>query len=317
MSKQSYFNIVLFLGYAMLAYIALFMVETSRSGYTNSSIAVSLSVVVASLGLGVAAQLIFDWHCTRSFRLVLKYALVTIGLMLGVLVLFAWETIICLVLGLPIIGVALIFGLLVTRYVLGRMNGKSMMCLPFLALPLMAPAIDTSALFPMQSYAVTTQLEMRGTPAQLRVLAQNVPLITNDERPWTITHNLLRAPRPLQANLRDGVRYAQWEHGVAFEEVLIDDGDPNTIAWQFRFPDPDLLDPIDYHVSPTGPEVFMDQGQYRFEQINDDRTRVSLTTTYRLNTIMNGYLALWGEVLLDDFHMAVLHVIAQRAEATL
>ena len=315
MNRQTKINVLTLILYGVILYGYFFLlIDPSFEDRKYQGLQVSFGLIVRSFGLGIAAQLIFDWHNKRAFLFVFKWACLAIFGLMSLLLLISFETLICIVIGGPILVFMMAVGLSAIRLILKAAGQNSTMCMPLLLLPFFMPLADMSSLTPSKTYAVSTSIEMQGTPADIRALAISVPLISEAERPWTLTHSILRAPKPLQAQTRDGVRYATWERGVAFEEVLIDTNDDNTLAWTFRFPDPKLLKPLDYRVSPIGPDVYMETGAYRFDAIDESRTLVTLTTTYRLETPINGYLAFWGKVFLDDFHMAVLHVIAQRAE---
>lgn len=317
MSRRSRINALLFLGYAAGLYALLFVFNGYLLSYRYDSIRTMSVLIYGSIGLGIAAQLIFDWHNTRPYNDVLKSAIIAVSGLLILLMLFAFETAICVVIGAPVLFVLLGIGLAAIRALLQKIDKSSLLCMPLLFAPVILSAIDVSPYIPTETFSVSSEIEMKGTPAEIRALTLDVAEIADTERPWTFTHSVLGTPRPLSAQVIDGVRYAKWERGVAFEEVLIEDANPNTLSWKFRFPDPALLKPLDYRVSPIGPEVYLETGGYRFTQIAPDKTLVTLTTSYRLNTPMNAYLALWGNVFLDDFHMAVLHVLAQRAELTL
>lgn len=315
MNRQTKINLLTLILYGAILYGYFFLlIDPYFEDRKYQGLQVSFGLIVSSFGLGIAAQLIFDWHNKRAFLFVFKWACLAIFGLMSLLLIISFETLICIVIGGPILVFMMAVGLSAIRLILKAVGQNSTMCMPLLLLPFFMPLADMSSLSPSKTYAVSTSIEMQGTPADIRALAISVPLISEAERPWTLTHSILRAPKPLQAQTRDGVRYAMWERGVAFEEVLIDTNDDNTLAWTFRFPDPKLLKPLDYRVSPIGPDVYMETGAYRFDAIDESRTLVTLTTTYRLETPINGYLAFWGKVFLDDFHMAVLHVIAQRAE---
>lgn len=317
MTKQTRINAILFLTYGAVLYGFYFLLGNTLNGYALGGINLSVFLVFGSVGLGMAGQFIFDWNNQRPFREVLKASHLTVILLMVGLIIIQFETVICIVMGWPIIYLGLLAGLYTTRALLDLIDNKTTFCIPLLLLPFAPAFMDVSVFIPTKTYTVSTQIEMQGTPDQVRALTLSVPLIDDAERPWTLTHSVLRAPRPLAATVKNGVRYATWERGVAFEEILIPSDTPNQLSWTFNFPDPALLKPLDYRISPIGPEVVMQTGGYQFDAISPNRTLVTLTTSYQLHTVMNGYFAFWGEVFLDDFHMAVLHVLAQRAEATL
>lgn len=298
----------LFALYLITAYLVVYL-ELLGGGSTN----VTVSIILISLGLGIAAQVIFNWHNTKSDGVVFKYAMGTVGAMLLPLLLFGLESLICIIIALPVMALMLLFGVVGVSMINTAINDRTL-CVPLLALPFALPIMDVTSLTSVDRYAVTTTIDLPLSIDAAMDLTRDVPMIHDHERPWTVTHNILRAPRPVSAEIIDGVRYATWEKGVKFQEVIHDDTGATTLSWGFVFPDIRLLRPIDYSVAPTGPEVFMDKGSYHFAPLSDGTTRVTLTTEYRLNTPMNWYYAAWGRLFLNDFHMAVLGVLAHRAE---
>lgn len=291
--------------YAVVAYVlTLVVVETDFDA------GIFGVLILYGIGIGFAAQLIFDWHRTRAFldvlgRLLMLYFLISIGF----LILDA-ETILCIAMIFPLILGLGSAGIWLMRRLLDRFEDPPVACFGLLIVPLLVPFTDLSPLNRTETVAVTSNIVVAATPADVRTLAETVPAIDDAERPWTVTHNLLRAPRPISATTQNGVRYAQWEKGVSFEEHLLPGPD---LAWRFVFPDLDAMHAVDTRISPTGPEVEMLEGRYTFVPV-DGGTQVTLTTTYRLDTPINWYLKPWGRLFLTDFHTAVLDVIKARAE---
>ncbi len=248
----------LFALYLITTYLGVYL-ELLGGRATN----VTVSILLISLGLGVAAQAIFNWHNTRSNLKVFEYAMYALIVMLLPLIVFGLETLICVAMALPIVALMLIIGITAASMINTAINNRTL-CMPLLALPFALPIIDVTSLTSVDRYAVTTTMNLPvGIDAAME-LTRDVPMIHDHERPWTVTHNILRAPRPVSAEIIDGVRYATWEKGVKFQEVIHDDGDDTTLSWGFVFPDIRLLRPIDYSVAPTGPEVFMYKWSYHF-----------------------------------------------------
>jgi len=291
--------------YALVAYAIFFTVP--RDGGN----AIWLALWFA-LGLGFAGQLVFDWRRTRSlgdvtFRTAL--AMLSVAVLLVVL----WvETLICVAIILPVALAVAVLGLVSTRMILARFERQSHLCAALLALPLLVPVFDLPAPTVTETVSVSTTVTVEAPVRRVRSEAENVSVIAENELPWTFTHNLLRAPRPLAAHTAEGIRHASWTKGIRFREHLLPGPD---LAWRFVFPEPDLLRALDPRIAPTGPEVTMLEGRYRFEPLSAGRTRVTLTTSYQLSTPVNAYLKPWGRLFLNDMHHAVLHVITNRAEA--
>ena len=311
MNNRIVIKTLLFALYAAVNYgfFALWL-STARGG--EVAVAVTLSILIIAAGLGISAQIILGWNGEPSKSDVFWRALWVPFIGSIGLTLWKVETIICIAMAAPIIFAGLSLGITAARWVNTKVNHNTPMSFGLLALPFMIPWIAPDGIMKTGTYAVTTEIVMQADIDTVRDMVLDVPLIRDDERPWTFTHSVLRAPRPISAETRDGVRYATWEKGVEFQEVMSDTTDPNVISWTFDFPDPTLMYPVDVRVSPTGPDVIMNSGTYRFTQVGADQTLVTLTTEYRLHTPMNWYYAAWGKLFLNDFHTAVLHVLAGR-----
>ncbi len=307
---------LLFACYALGAYALLFQFPILFRAFGVESAASGVSALVAALwlgiGLGFAGQLAFDWRRQHPFATVMWRSTLALLVVAIALVLLWMETVICVAIILPIIIAETALGIWLTRLLLARFERNSQLCLALLALPLALPFVELPVPERAERVSVSTSVIIKAPAEVIRAEAENVSDIAETERPWTITHNLLRAPRPLSARTEGRVRHAVWTKGVRFEEHLLPGPD---LAWRFAFPDPGLLKALDPRIAPTGPEVVMLEGRYIFEPLGPARTRVTLTTTYQLDTPINAYLKPWGRLFLNDMHHAVLHVITNRAEA--
>ncbi|MCO6384162.1 hypothetical protein [Oceanicola sp. 502str15] len=306
------FRALAFVVYAFCSYGILFHVPQTLKALTPAPVATIAILLWLGLGLGFAGQLLFDWHRRHSYLTVLGRTSLALLLVSALLVVLWVETVICIAMALPIAIAAAAPGIWFTRLLMARFERQAHFCLALLAVPFAAPFFDLPVPDMSEHVSVSTSIVIAAPKSVIRAEAENVSNIAESEQIWTITHNLLRAPRPVSAATRDGIRYATWTKGVRFEEHLLPGPD---LAWRFAFPDPELMKALDPRVSPIGPEVTMLEGRYSFEPLGPSLTRVTLTTTYRLNTPINPYLKPWGHLILTDMHNAVLHVITNRAES--
>lgn len=53
---------------------------------------------------------------------------------------------------------------------------------------------------------------------------------------------------------------------------------------------------------------------YELTRISTDKTLLTLTSSYQLNTMINYYASAWGNLLLSDFQQQQLDVIKKRCE---
>ncbi|WP_412564831.1 hypothetical protein [Thalassobius sp. MITS945101] len=302
-----------FTGYAALSYALFVLLAGPLIGSRDAGVATI--VLSFCVGLGFAAQLGFDWSFQRPVKAVLKTSYIATALFCVLLVVIEFETWVCVAMMLPVLAITLPLGIWLLRWLMSLAIAPPQFAVGLLALPLV---LNLSGILPptrVTDYAVQTTVIVDAPAHALRRQVQNVAPITEAEQIWTFTHSVLRAPRPVRAETKQGIRYAQWTQGVHFEEHLTTRDDPLRLDWEFHFPDLAAMQALDLRVSPVGPDVIMQGGGYSLRPLSDHHTEVTLTTYYQLNTPINGYLSLWGEAFLQDMHRAVLHVVKSRAEA--
>ncbi|MGH1369899.1 MAG: hypothetical protein ACRBCL_14910 [Maritimibacter sp.] len=313
MSKSTLVRSTILLVYALIAYALIFWQGQENTDSLQLYIVSALALYFA-FGVGVAGQIIFDWRVQKSFRAVFWNSSAVVLLASAVLVLINVETIICLIMALPIGLGPLALGILATRDLIRTFDKVRSAAFVLLLVPFATAQIDISRFLPERQFSVVSEITINSSAMQLWSLAQNIGTIDEKELPLTLTHTLMRAPRPVSAETLQGVRYARWTKGVYFEEIMTEALPGKTLAWTFRFPDLEAMQALDYRVSPVGPEVTMRSGRYDFQPLKDGSTKVILTTTYDLKTPLNAYFSAWGTLFINDFHMAVLHVLKTRAE---
>jgi hypothetical protein len=74
---------------------------------------------------------------------------------------------------------------------------------------------------------------------------------------------------------------------------------------------------LDTHVVIGDRHFDVERGEYDLREIAPGTTELSLSTTYRISTRVNGYGNFWAQRTLDDFHTVVLGLIKRRAELAL
>lgn len=310
--KRFSLGLGIFVGYAMFLYLILY--DWDMGPLDGSGIDLVAVTILFCLGLGFLAQISFDWDFSRPYRQVIIRAALAIAVFAVILIVQKMETLICVAIAAPIVVPLVCLGVWILRRAMSLLVTPPVFSLGFLALPIL---LNFGGIAPPpveQQFSVSTTVIVNAPIAALRRYVEDIPAIQNDERVWTITHNLMRAPRPIAAETHMDIRSAQWTKGVRFEEHILPSDAPNILSWRFHFPDLDAMKALDYRVSPIGPEVIMNKGGYKFIALSPTQTQVTLTTEYTLNTPLNGYLAAWGRLILNDMHRAVLHVLVIRGE---
>lgn len=190
-----------------------------------------------------------------------------------------------------------------------------------LLLPLFAVQVEPMIPLARDSASVTRSIVIDADPATVWAYARGVRQVRPGEGAWNVSQDLIGLPRPAGARLdREGVgaiRHVAWQEGIRFKEVITRWQPARRIWWDFRFDaaDMDAWAMQDRHLLPQGPHYRIADGGYVLEPLGGGRTRLTLTTRYWVQTPVNWYARLWGELFIGDVSNNVLAVIRQRAEA--
>lgn len=255
---------------------------------------------------------------TRRHR---DYLAMPFWILLAVIVLSLFllqEGVICILLLAPLWLVSGLVGAELTYRLRRRNHDGRSYCVALIALPLVAMQVEPHVVIPVDTATVTREIVIDAPAGAIWPLLRGIPDVRPDEGLWTLAHSLVGLPRPLGAQLpADGVgadRFAAWEHGIRFRERITDWEAGRRIGWTFIFDDIAGWAYTDRHLMPDSAYFRVTDGGYRVEPLPGGRHRVVLHTSYRIQTPVNGYSRLWGELFLGDVENNILAIIKQRAE---
>lgn len=262
-----------------------------------------------------------DPWAERSFR---QYLMVPVWLLVAVILasLFVLrEGVICVVILSPLWLGAGIVGSWITYRMRRRISpdhGETFYCATWLMAPLAAMQVEPYLPIPVDNATVTRSVVVDAPPAKIWPLLRGIPDVRPGEGTWNITQDVLGVPRPLGARLvGEGIgaeRFANWGEKVKFRERVTDWRPGQQIGWRFIFDDIEGWKFTDRHLMPDSPYFRITTGGYAMERLPDGRTRVTLTTRYRIQTPLNLYSEAWGQFFLGDVENNLLALVKQRAE---
>ena len=184
--------------------------------------------------------------------------------------------------------------------------------------PLMAMQVEPYIPLPQTEATVTRSTVIAATPAKIWPLLRGIPDVQPGEGQWNISEDVIGIPRPLGAQLfGSGIgaeRRANWGNDVRFRERVIDWEPERRIGWRFIFDDIEGWKFTDRHLMPDSPYFRVTTGGYKMQPLADGRTRVTIHTRYWIQTPVNGYSKLWGELFLGDLENNLLALVKGRAE---
>lgn len=291
------------------------VLEASYSGIAFMGL---LPFVIGALVTGAGLQVYSHYGCIIAPVLLfaIMFPLVHYGLA---------EGLICIIMVLPFWLAAGIGGALAT-YVIHRRQRRlereegvtRFQALGLAALPFALLYAEEASPPAWEEHAVVRHVDIAADARDVWPLLLSIPAVSSDEGIATFTHDIAGIPRPAEARLvqRGGqlVRVGRWGDAIRFEERVTALEPERRIAWDFAFPDNSVQAYTDRHISPDGPLLKIARGGYTLQPLGDGKVRVTLSTTYRMRSRLDWYLAAWGERMLGDVEANVLAIIKARAE---
>lgn len=250
-----------------------------------------------------------------------SYLMVPVWLVLAVSVLAVVvlpEGVVCILMLAPVWLVSGVAGAALT-YVLRTRIARGRHYVSTLALvPLLVMAADPHLPRPEAEVTVGRSIEIAASPEAVWPLLEGAGGIGPEEGIWTVTQSLIGVPRPQSVWLKGqgirALRKVEWQRGIRFEEVITEWQPLRRIGWDFRFGDHQGWEITDPHLMPDSAYMQIRRGGYSLTPLPGGMVRVRLETTYWMRTPVNGYAALWGELLLGDLEANVLAILKARAE---
>lgn len=305
-------------GVAAGAIFALGVYLAAQTLQPNSGL-ILLSVLLIPAAASALAVLVAGIHGKGSAGPAAVMALVVVSALMVGAAIFLREGAICLAMAAPFFFPLGVIGALAATYLRGRFGGSRTPPAMVVLLPVLLLPIEQPSVYPTMHETVVTHIEIDAPIDVVWRQAVEIRDITADEQSWTITQDMLRIPRPLDARLveREGalVRAAAWRGGVRFYEVVTDWRPNQSVAWTFDIPESAADRLLDEHLRLDQAYLRLESGGYEVEALSPSRTRLTLRTRYMVRTPFNLYARAWGELLLGDIHRNVLHVVGERAEA--
>ncbi len=264
--------------------------------------------------LGVIASLIHGVHAPRAFQSCLAVSLGALGGVFTLMLVFALEGVICLIMAAPIwvgcttVGAAAGYVIQAQR---SEANWKRMLLIALFASPAMMGMERVFQPTPPLRYVVTEVVIDRPPEEVWPNVVAFPPLDEPDD--W-----LFRAgvAYPMLARIEGtgvgAVRYCEFSTGPFVEPITIWDP-PHKLAFDVTH-NPSPMRELSFydHVEPPHLHGFMvsQRGQFELIALPDGRTRLVGTTWYRNHMSPQVYWTLWSDHIIHRIHGNVLDHIA-------
>jgi hypothetical protein len=258
-----------------------------------------------------------EWRTSLIYAIIVPLLNCTIWVI--IVMVLTLEIFVCLAMALPlVIPVSVVGGVIMCIiFKVWRNTRKPVSAVAiFVILPYLIAPIESQ--FPVQDsfHTVETVTIIHADPATVWRNIIRVPQIQPEERDFRL-YRFFNLPWPMEAMLDQdglgGVRFAQYDNGMTFNEPITDWQVNETFSFDIDINDHMNL-PMPYNEI-GGPMFDTISGTFIIEPMDDGNVRLRLISQHRLTTRFNAYGGLWTEWLMADLQNHILHVIKLRAEA--
>ena len=215
------------------------------------------------------------------------------------------ENIICLIIiALPFITGAVIGGEIIRFFIMRkrRKNGRMLYSL-LLLIPLLSSVIESRFPTPSEKHTFTNTTIINATPEAIWPQIIRVKEINENEYHKGLFY-YSGVPRPLDATLdkdtTGGTRIGHFQGGLKFIEKVSVWEKNKKILFDITVDTASIGDNVfNRHMLKGGHFHFID-ACYELKPLGDNRTQLSLTSSYELDTKINGYATYWPALMLPS-----------------
>jgi len=268
-------------------------------------------------GIGAVAGYVLCLKSPASTGELMKLTLATTGCIAGVLILFAYEGVVCLVMAFPIAVPLAFLGALVGREM--AQGGRA----------IAPPVISALLLLPVFASVEPAHL----TGRTLHEVKSEVVINARPEEVWPRVIAFAPMPEPTELMFRLGIAYPQFARidgaGIgAIRYCVFSTGpfvEPIT-AWEpgkrLAFDVASSPEPLrelswydDVHPPHLHGYLRSRRGEFRLIELPGGRTRLEGSTWYEIEMAPETYWALWSNTIIHSIHMRVLNHIKNEVES--
>lgn len=299
-------------GIAIAALVCLAMVSFSVYLIADYGAALFMGTPII---MGATSSFLYNRPYLRSWKSSILVAELSILLSGMILLLFAFEGVICLAMLLPIAGGMAILGALIGFMIAAIEPQQSIMILiPISFLPVLAGAESRIRTLPL--YEVLTTTEINATPEQVWphvVGFSDLPPPSN----WYFQLGIAYPKRAtIQGSGVGAVRYCEFSTGPFVEPITAWE-QPTRLAFDVQSQPSPMHELSPYrHVHPPHLDGYLrsKRGEFRLVDLGNGRTRLEGRTWYEYEIFPQFYWTLWTDMLIHRIHQRVLAHIKDLAE---
>ncbi|HYO23242.1 MAG TPA: hypothetical protein VER36_12620 [Flavisolibacter sp.] len=289
-------------------------------GKTNQIASLTFFFVVPAL-LGYLPLLFVSKELLQKRWVVFVSPAVTILVFCIVMFLLGIENVLCLLILLaPFLLLSVIgawVGSVVYRRIRLNRERKQQDLLVLAIIPFLVAPLEALIKSPTQTWGMESWVVIDALPQTVWKNIVAVPTIKQHEYKAGF-FNRLGVPRPLRASVdlwaKGGHRTGEFDGGLTIREVITEYNENKKISFAITIDTATVgNDVFQQHVLKGAYFSFVDAA-YSLQPLSGGRTKLVLSSGYRLTSKFNFYGRWWGDKILSDFQSRLLEVIKNRCE---
>ncbi|MEM7183661.1 MAG: hypothetical protein AAF518_22325 [Spirochaetota bacterium] len=269
--------------------------------------------------LGIITVYFASERLQKSFLFQIFMPWVTSTCSMVISMLIGMEGTICLFMALPVYFFCSSLGGLLTGLYLRKNNNNRfnpVFLSLFLFTPIISGTIESKIPLPKEIRTVLTEIDIDANPEKIWQHITVIPKITEKQ---TGFFYLMGFPKPVEATLSfpgvGGVREAKFEKGLFFLETISKWVPNDELVFDIAAdPEQTPLTTLDPHVVVGGHFFDTLEGRYKIIPLGNNRSKLLLSSRYRISTRFNIYARIWSDFLMSDIQNNILRVIKSRCE---
>ena len=219
-----------------------------------------------------------------------------------------------LILGLPFFIAAGITGIIIGQFV-KRLSNNNILSL--LLLPLLLNPLENLLPSSQETFEIKSKTVINTSRESVWEKIIEVPEIKENEY-YPGFYNLMGVPRPIRSKLEEinGINYriGYFTDGLKLVESISEIDTLNQVTFQIHLDKSQLRDiPMDKHVL-QGNYFRFKNITYQLKALSQNKTELTLTCSYKINSKMNFYANFWASDVVEDFETKLLQALKLKIE---
>ncbi len=194
-----------------------------------------------------------------------------------------------------------------------KMNVTIVMMIPFLI-----GVVEGDSALKYEEFIITETVEISSPISDVWYNLTNINEIPENEGKMSLS-TFIGFPRHLSTTIDSmkvgSNRKSIYENGLYFDEKIIEMKENKILILEINT-DPSLIPPnvMDEHIIIGGRHLDIMQDNYELDSIAFNKTKLSLSSHFFINTSFNWYASIWAKYLMKDILSSELNLIKNRCE---